>query len=77
MSLRGKLLALFAVFGVLPVVALGVYGYVRSLESVEDLIRERTAIDGADEVDPELDLRGIIVRETAMSATCSSRTANG
>ena len=43
MSLRAKLLALFAVFGVLPVVALGVYGYVRSIESVEGLIRERTA----------------------------------
>ena len=43
MSLRAKLLALFAVFGVLPVVALGVHGYFRSLESVEDLIRERTA----------------------------------
>jgi hypothetical protein len=43
MSLRAKLLALFAVFGALPVVALGVYGYVRSLESVEDLILERTA----------------------------------
>ena len=43
MSLRVKLLALFAVFGALPVVALGVYGYFRSLESVEDLIRERTA----------------------------------
>lgn len=42
MSLRAKLLGLFAVFGVLPVVAVGVYGYLRSLESVQDLIRERT-----------------------------------
>ena len=43
MSLRAKLLALFAAFGVLPVVTLGVFGYFRSLKSVEDLIRERTA----------------------------------
>jgi signal transduction histidine kinase len=42
MSLRAKLLGLFAIFGVLPVVAVGVYGYLRSLESVRDLIRERT-----------------------------------
>lgn len=44
MSLRAKLLTLFAVFGVLPIVALGAYGYLRSLESIEDLIRERTAV---------------------------------
>lgn len=43
MSLRGKLLALFSIFGVLPVVALGVYGYLRSLDSVDELIRVRTA----------------------------------
>jgi hypothetical protein len=43
MSLRAKLLALFAGFGVLPIVALGVYGYFRSVQSVEQLIRERTS----------------------------------
>jgi len=43
MSLRQKFLTLFSVFGVLPVVALGFYGHVRSLESVRDLVRERTA----------------------------------
>ncbi|MDP2957827.1 MAG: ATP-binding protein [Longimicrobiales bacterium] len=60
MSLRAKLLALFAVFGVLPVVAVGVYGYVRSLESVEDLIRERTAAVStriADEIESRYALR--------------------
>ncbi|MGD2218391.1 MAG: sensor histidine kinase, partial [Gemmatimonadales bacterium] len=43
MSFRAKLLALFAVLGVAPVVALGVFNYVRSMEAVESLIGARTA----------------------------------
>ena len=43
MSLRAKLIAVFAVFGVAPVVALGVFTYVRSMRAVEDLVATRTA----------------------------------
>ena len=38
MSLRAKLIAVFALFGVIPVVALGVFTYVRSMQAVEDLV---------------------------------------
>jgi len=44
MSLRAKLIAVFAVFGVTPIVALGVFTYVRSMQAVEDLVATRTAI---------------------------------
>jgi signal transduction histidine kinase len=43
MSFRAKLLALFAVLGVAPIVALGVFNYVRSIKAVESLIAARTA----------------------------------
>jgi signal transduction histidine kinase len=43
MSLRTKLLALFLLLGVLPIVALGVFNYVRSIKAVESLIAARTA----------------------------------
>jgi signal transduction histidine kinase len=43
MSFRTKLLALFAVLGVAPIVALGVFNYVRSIKAVESLIAARTA----------------------------------
>ncbi|NIN71443.1 MAG: HAMP domain-containing protein [Gemmatimonadetes bacterium] len=43
MSFRTKLLALFAVLGVTPVVVLGVFNYIRSMEAVESLIAARTA----------------------------------
>jgi signal transduction histidine kinase len=43
MSFRAKLLALFAVLGVAPVVALGVFNYIRSVKAVESLIAARTA----------------------------------
>ncbi|MDH3498154.1 MAG: cache domain-containing protein, partial [Gemmatimonadota bacterium] len=42
MSLRAKLIALFAVLGVVPIVALGVFSYVRSMQAVEDLVAART-----------------------------------
>ena len=42
MTLRAKLVALFAVFGVTPIVALGIFTYVQSTEAVEALIAERT-----------------------------------
>jgi hypothetical protein len=38
MSLRAKLIAVFALFGVAPIVALGVFTYVRSMRAVEDLV---------------------------------------
>ena len=38
MSLRAKLIAVFALFGVAPIVALGVFTYVRSMQAVEDLV---------------------------------------
>jgi signal transduction histidine kinase len=44
MSLRAKLIAVFAIFGVAPIVALGVVTYVRSMQAVEDLVATRTAI---------------------------------
>jgi len=43
MSFRAKLLALFAVLGVAPIVALGVFNYIRSIKAVESLIASRTA----------------------------------
>ncbi len=43
MSLRAKLIAIFAVFGVTPIVALGVFTYIRSMQAVEDLVAVRTA----------------------------------
>jgi signal transduction histidine kinase len=43
MSFRAKLLAVFAVLGVAPIVALGVFNYVRSIKAVESLIAARTA----------------------------------
>jgi signal transduction histidine kinase len=42
MTLRAKLLAVFAILGVAPVVALGVFNYIRSIHAVEDLIASRT-----------------------------------
>ncbi len=42
MSLRAKLIALFAILGVVPIVALGVFTYVRSMRAVEDLVAART-----------------------------------
>ncbi len=42
MTLRAKLVALFTVFGVTPIVALGILTYVQSTEAVEALIAERT-----------------------------------
>jgi len=42
MSLRAKLIALFALLGVVPIVALGVFTYVRSMQAVEDLVAART-----------------------------------
>jgi signal transduction histidine kinase len=43
MSLRAKLIAVFAVFGVVPIVALGVFTYLRSMQAVQDLIATRTS----------------------------------
>ncbi len=42
MSLRAKLIALFAILGVAPIVALGIFTYVRSMQAVEDLVAART-----------------------------------
>ena len=42
MSFRARLLVLFAVLGVLPIVGVAVLGHVRSIQSVEALIRDRT-----------------------------------
>jgi len=42
MSLRAKLIALFALLGVVPIVVLGVFSYVRSMQAVEDLVAART-----------------------------------
>jgi signal transduction histidine kinase len=44
MSLRAKLIAVFAVFGVAPIVALGVFTYLRSMQAVEDLVATRTSL---------------------------------
>jgi signal transduction histidine kinase len=44
MSLRAKLIAVFALFGVAPIVALGVFTYVRSMQAVEDLVATRTSL---------------------------------
>jgi signal transduction histidine kinase len=43
MTLRTKLLALFAALGVVPILALGVFNYARSMEALEGLIRSRTS----------------------------------
>lgn len=42
MTLRTKLLTLFAVFGVAPILALGVFNYIRSIRALEGLIASRT-----------------------------------
>ena len=38
MSLRDKFLALFAVFAVVPLVAIGIFDYVHSMRALEALI---------------------------------------
>ena len=43
MKLRTRILTLFALLGVLPVLALGTFGYVRSMKAVESLLEEETA----------------------------------
>jgi len=43
MSFRARLLVLFAVLGILPIVGVAIFGHVRSIQSVEALVRERTA----------------------------------
>jgi signal transduction histidine kinase len=53
MSLRAKLITLFALLVVTPIVALGVVTYIRSLQAVEDLVATRTlgiAQRAADEI---------------------------
>lgn len=53
MSLRAKLLLLFALLGLVPILALGIFSYTRSKEVLEDLIRSRTgtlAQRAADEI---------------------------
>lgn len=53
MSLRAKLIALFIVLGVVPIVGLGLFTYVRSMQAVEDLVAARTlgiAQRAADEI---------------------------
>jgi len=53
MSLRAKLIALFALLGVVPIVALGIFTYIRSMQAVEDLVAARTlgiAQRAADEI---------------------------
>ncbi|MFQ6046055.1 MAG: ATP-binding protein [Gemmatimonadales bacterium] len=42
MSLRTKLIALFAVLGVVPIIGLGIFAYMRSVRAVEDLVAART-----------------------------------
>jgi signal transduction histidine kinase len=42
MTLRAKLIVLFAALGVTPIVALGVFNYLRTIGAVEDLIATRT-----------------------------------
>jgi len=42
MSFRARLLVLFAVLGVLPIVGVAIFGHLRSIQSVEALIRDRT-----------------------------------
>jgi signal transduction histidine kinase len=42
MTLRAKLIVLFAALGVTPIVALGVFNYLRTIAAVEDLIATRT-----------------------------------
>lgn len=42
MTLRTKFLALFLVLGVLPLLGLGVWGYVQSTRALEDLLATRT-----------------------------------
>ena len=42
MSFRARLLVLFTVLGVLPIVGVAILGHVRSIQSVEALIRDRT-----------------------------------
>jgi hypothetical protein len=43
LKLRTRILTLFVLLGVLPVLALGAFGYVRSMKSVESLLEEETA----------------------------------
>ncbi len=60
MSLRAKLILLFAVFGVTPIVALGVFTYIRTMQAVGDLVATRTwgiAQHAADEIRSRYALR--------------------
>ncbi len=43
MKLRTRILTLFALLGVLPVLTLGTFNYVRSMKAVESLLEEETA----------------------------------
>lgn len=43
MTFRAKLIALFVALGVAPIVALGLFDYIRSIHALEDLIASRTA----------------------------------
>ena len=43
MKLRTRILTLFALLGVVPVLALGMFGYVRSMAALESLLEEETA----------------------------------
>lgn len=44
MSLRSKLLGLFAVLAVLPLIGLGIFDYVRSLSAVRRMIADQTSV---------------------------------
>src|SRR5450759_1502641 len=44
MTIRGKVLALFFLFAVAPLLALGVFSYVRSVGALEELVRTQTTL---------------------------------
>jgi signal transduction histidine kinase len=44
MTIRGKVLALFFLFAVAPLLALGVFSYVRSIGALQDLVRTQTTL---------------------------------
>lgn len=47
MSIRGKILALFFLFAVAPLLALGTFSYVRSVGALQELVRTQTSLIAA------------------------------
>ena len=69
LSIRGKLLSLFLLLGIIPMIAVGVGSYFNSVGSVEEVVEQRTlaavekaAADVRDFVEPRLNEVALLIR---------------